>query len=56
MNGYMGAAYVRVVTRSSMQGLEPDYLVHSIVKTYDGFVTLQVWLGAVRKQVLDVAV
>ena len=44
VNGYMGAAYVRVITRSSMQGFEPDYLVHSIVKTYDGFVTLQVWL------------
>ena len=44
VNGYMGAAYVRVITRSSMQGLEPDYLVHSIVKTYEGFVTLQIWL------------
>lgn len=44
VNGYMGAAYVRVITRSSMQGIEPDYLVHSVVKTHDGFVTLQVWL------------
>ena len=44
INGFLGAAYVRIITRSSIQGFEPDYLVHSLVKTYEGSVTLQVWL------------
>jgi hypothetical protein len=43
VQGYLGAAYVRVIALSSLTD-ESDYLVHSIVKTYDGSVTLQVWL------------
>ena len=39
VQGFLGAAHVRVIPRASQ-----DYLVRSIVKTYDGAVTLQVWL------------
>ena len=43
VSAYQGAAYVRIVPGIHTD-LGPDSLVRDIVRTYDGAVTLNVWL------------
>src|SRR5690242_1694534 len=43
IDGYQGLAYVRVITGDTGVS-ENDYLVRDIVRTYEGSVTLNVWL------------